>query len=280
MVKSVETDKILDLLQQAKTEFKKIPNCNMSNIGNLIKEMKIMLTEFPSMSLNSKEYDITELIIARDVLELSVLMCAVNEDYSGFERDFLNLQRLYIDFYEIIPTSENQNMIRGLHLLFLLCNDRIGDFHLSLENIPIIDREDILISSVRDIEHHLMDGNYNKIMQLQNNLPSPYYKSFYKHLTNTCREKVAKCIECSFDRISINKLKDMMKFSSNEELISFINRISQKSASPVDENISSKIQWKLIDNVVYFEREVKRNTTNLDLISNSLGYALEFERIV
>ena len=60
-----------------------------------------MLIEFQSMSLNSKEYDTTELIIARDVLELSVLMCTINEDYSGFERDFLNLQRFYIDFYKV-----------------------------------------------------------------------------------------------------------------------------------------------------------------------------------
>ncbi|KAH7648712.1 proteasome regulatory subunit Rpn12 family [Cryptosporidium bovis] len=280
MTKSVETNKILDLLQQAKSEFKKIPDCNMSNINNLIKSMKMMLIEFPSMSLNSKEYDITELLIARDVLELSALMCTVNEDYSGFERDFLNLQRIYIDFYEALPVSENQNMIRGLHLLFLLCNDRIGDFHLSLENIPISDQDDVLISCIKDIEHHLMDGNYDKVMQLKNNLPTPYYKSFFKHLTNTCREKVARCIECSFSKISINKLKDMMRFSSDEELISFINKISQNYTSLADENANPKIQWKLIDNIVYFEREAKQNITNIDLINNVLGYALEFERIV
>ncbi|CUV04702.1 unnamed protein product [Cryptosporidium hominis] len=63
--------------------------------------MKILLIELPSLSLSSKEIDLTELVIARDVLEISALVSVRKKDLFGFERDFLNLQRYYIDYESV-----------------------------------------------------------------------------------------------------------------------------------------------------------------------------------
>lgn len=72
--------------------------------------MKIMLIELPSLSLSSKEIDLTELVIARDVLEISVLVSVRKEDLLGFERDFLNLQRYYIDYESVSLIEDFQSL--------------------------------------------------------------------------------------------------------------------------------------------------------------------------
>lgn len=271
---------------------------NLNKLSNLIKEMKILLIELPSLSLSSKEIDLTELVIARDVLEISALVSVRKKDSFGFERDFLNLQRYYIDyesvsfqnllnyyhfipnqlFLQILAKSENQDMIKGLYLLYLLSCDKISDFHIALEIIPPNDQENKFVSFSKKLELYLLDGNYSKIMQMQSTLPTPDYQIFFKELIDTCREKVAKCIECSYDKISIDKLKSMMRFSTNEELISFINEMSPNFNK--EQVNSSNVQWKLIDNAVYFEKKTSSSSNNLDLISNALGYAIELERII
>ncbi|TRY52979.1 Uncharacterized protein CTYZ_00002585 [Cryptosporidium tyzzeri] len=274
----VDTSKILNLLQQAKVEIGKEQSDNLNKLSNLIKEMKILLIELPSLSLSSKEIDLTELVIARDVLEISALVSVRKKDLFGFERDFLNLQRYYIDYESILAKSENQDMIKGLYLLYLLSCDKISDFHIALEIIPPNDQENKFISFSKKLELYLLDGNYSKIMQMESTIPTPDYQIFFKELINTCREKVAKCIECSYDKISIDQLKCMMRFSTNEELISFINEMSPNFNK--EQANSSNIQWKLIDNAVYFEKKTSSSSNNLDLISNALGYAIELERII
>ncbi|PPS94439.1 hypothetical protein GY17_00003508 [Cryptosporidium hominis] len=274
----VDTSKILNLLQQAKVEIGKEQSDKLNKLSNLIKEMKILLIELPSLSLSSKEIDLTELVIARDVLEISALVSVRKKDLFGFERDFLNLQRYYIDYESILAKSENQDIIKGLYLLYLLSCDKISDFHIALEIIPPNDQENKFISFSKKLELYLLDGNYSKIMQMQSTLPTPDYQIFFKELIDTCREKVAKCIECSYDKISIDKLKSMMRFSTNEELISFINEMSPNSNK--EQVNSSNVQWKLIDNAVYFEKKTSSSSNNLDLISNALGYAIELERII
>ncbi|KAF7457523.1 putative 26S proteasome regulatory subunit RPN12 [Cryptosporidium felis] len=274
MAKSaVDSSKLLNLLQQ----FAKGSAGNLNTLSTLIKQMKILLIDLPTSSLSSKEIEVTEAAIARDVLELSLLVCIMKEDSVGFERDFLNLQRYYFDFETTLAKSKNQDMIKGLYLLFLLSRDRIGDFHVFLETISEKDQDNTFISCAKDLELYLLDGNYSKIMQMQSSLPTPNYQAFFNQLVNTCREKVAKCIECSYNKIGIGKLKNMMRFSNDQELISFINKISPSS---MEDSRSQSIQWKLIDNAVYFERKDPLPTSNLDLISNALGYAIELERIV
>lgn len=180
---------------------------------------------------------------------------------------------------QVLSKSENQDMIKGLYLLYLLSCDRISDFHISLEIISQNDQENQFISFTKKLELYLLDGNYSKIMQMQSCLPTPDYQIFFDDLVDTCREKVAKCIEYSYDKINIDKLKNMMRFSTNEDLISFINEMSSPSSSKKDMN-ASNVQWKLIDNAVYFEKKDSVSSNNLDLISNALGYAIELERII
>ncbi|KAJ1607958.1 proteasome regulatory subunit Rpn12 family [Cryptosporidium canis] len=264
--------------QAAKMEAEKGGSGNLASLSKLVMEMKVLLTELPSLSLSSREMDLTELVIARDVLELSVLASVRRRDLPGFERDFLNLQRYYVDYESVLAKSENQDVIKGLYLLYLLSCDRISDFHISLEIISPKDQENKFVSFSKELELYLLDGNYSKIMQMQSRLPTPDYQTFFLELVDTCREKVAKCIECSYDKISIDKLKSMMRFATNEELISFINELPSNSNAE-DQN-TSNIHWKLIDNSVYFEKKEGPGSNNMDLISNTLGYAIELERII
>lgn len=176
-------------------------------------------------------------------------------------------------------------MIRGIYLVHLLSCDRIGEFHIALEHILHRDRENQYISYSIELEHYLTDGNYNKIMEIRNKVPLSEYSFFIDKLVDTCREKVAKCIEQSYEKISLDKLQNMMKFTDTDDLIRFINNMSSVDFEDIkvsDTDILEKrIRWDLIgDTVVFTSVDQPTNNTTLDLIQNSLGYAIELERII
>ena len=57
-----------------------------------------------------------------------------------------------------MPRSERQNLILGLHLLFLLSQSRMAEFHTELELIPLEMHTNIFIKHPVRLEQYLMEG--------------------------------------------------------------------------------------------------------------------------
>ncbi|KAL7066023.1 SAC3/GANP family protein [Cryptosporidium serpentis] len=283
-MKTVDTSFILSLLNQAKSEYEK-NNSENSHLTYMILRLKILLTQLPSLQSCSEEVDQTELLLARDVLELATFISIKQKDIATFERNVMELFIFYNDYKEIISPSKNESVIRGIYLVHLLSCDRIGEFHIALEHILHKDRESQCISYSIELEHYLTDGNYNKIMEIRNKVPLSEYSFFIDKLVDTCRGKVAKCIEQSYEKISLDKLQNMMKFTDTDDLIRFINNMSSVDFENIKisdtDTLEKRIKWDLIgDTVVFTSVDQPANNTTLDLIQNSLGYAIELERII
>jgi hypothetical protein len=86
-----------------------------------------------------------------------------------------------------LPQSERQFPILGLHLLFLLANNRIAEFHTELEWIPIEVADNPYIRFARELEQFFMEGSYHKVLQASQAIPLPYYASFMDKLAGTVR---------------------------------------------------------------------------------------------
>jgi 26S proteasome regulatory subunit N12 len=90
----------------------------------------------------------------------------------------------------ILPHSEREFPIRGLNLIRLLIQNRIADFHTTLESLPLPADELIANPFIRhpvNLERWLMEGSYSKVWNAREEAPAEEYKFFVDSLIGTIR---------------------------------------------------------------------------------------------
>ena len=97
----------------------------------------------------------------------------------------------YVETYSsILPRSEREFPIRGLNLIRLLIQNRIADFHTTLESLPLPADELIANPFIRhpvNLERWLMEGSYSKVWNAREEAPAEEYKFFVDSLMGTIR---------------------------------------------------------------------------------------------
>ena len=97
----------------------------------------------------------------------------------------------YVETYSsILPRSEREFPIRGLNLIRLLIQNRIADFHTTLESLPLPADELIanpFILHPVNLERWLMEGSYSKVWNAREEAPAEEYKFFVDSLMGTIR---------------------------------------------------------------------------------------------
>lgn len=90
----------------------------------------------------------------------------------------------------VLPPSKREYPIRGLNLVRLLTQNRIADFHTTLESLPLsADQiaESPYISHPVNLERWLMEGSYSKVWNAREEAPTEEYKIFVDSLVGTIR---------------------------------------------------------------------------------------------
>lgn len=90
----------------------------------------------------------------------------------------------------VLPQSKREFPIRGLNLIRLLIQNRIADFHTTLESLPIPADEisqNPYISHPVNLERWLMEGSYSKVWNAREEAPAEEYKFFVDSLMGTIR---------------------------------------------------------------------------------------------
>lgn len=90
----------------------------------------------------------------------------------------------------VLPPSKNEYPIRGLNLIRLLTQNRIADFHTTLESLPIpadAIADNQYISHPVNLEQWLMEGSYSKVWNARERAPVEEYKFFVDSLMGTIR---------------------------------------------------------------------------------------------
>ena len=128
--------------------------------------------------------------------EIGAQYSVAMKDQSSFERYMAMLKTIYQDHNPALPESARMYELLGLNLLYLLSQNRLGDFHTELEMLP----PDILlqnpyIASPVQLEQFIMEGKYNKVIDTRHNVPSESYKFFIDVLLETIRDEIGK-INC------------------------------------------------------------------------------------
>ena len=244
---------------------------------NLLENLKVALTHLTALpplfeqTKSKKE----ELLLARELLEMSVILCARADDEMSFERNFAQLKSYYEDVREDLPASQNEPICWGLNLLRLLMQNRIGSFHAELELTSSELLANACVKYSIELEQRLMDGAYNKIVEesVNGEIPDESFKPFANRMSKTARDEIVNCIEKSASEITLNNLARLLilDHDKNEAMKYAMERGWNLDASRLEETfVFSDAQ------AVPSSKDIPSN----EMISRALLYSRELERIV
>ncbi|KAI0265176.1 proteasome 26S subunit [Gloeopeniophorella convolvens] len=236
---------------------------DLAKSGRLLAELKIVLIE-TGLLFPQDDYSEKDLCAARDILEIGAFWSIRTKDVPSFDRYFSQLQTT-------LPHSEREFPIRGLNLIRLLIQNRIADFHTTLESLPLPADElgaNPYIRHPVDLERWLMEGSYSKVWNAREEAPAEEYKFFVDSLMGTIRNEIASCEEAAYQSLPLKDAATLLFFKSQSEVLEFAKQRGW--------------QVNLTEGTITFSQkgEEKLEIPKEKLIANNLAYARELEQIV
>lgn len=241
--------------------------------------------------------------ITTDALELGTFLAIRTRDLDMFDRHLTQLKTFYRDFPDFAVQS-NGSCLLGLNLLHLLASDRRGEFHQELELLPKAIVNSPHVELPRSLERCFMEGSYWKVIALADQLGTVYkevpqnaqIKEFFgERLASTIRGRVAESLEKSYKSVQVEVAAKMLSLQSTAELQEFARKENARKKQEEDDDISMgdttpgitkalflRIRWEIKNGYLVFTSDSDKamEVPALDIISNTIGYATDLERIV
>ncbi|CAB4064837.1 PSMD8 [Lepeophtheirus salmonis] len=209
------------------------------------------------------------LVLARNILEIGAQYGVETKDIPSFERYMAQLKTYYSD-YPDLPESSLKYELLGLNLLRLLSQNRLAEFHIELELLLSIEAilNNPYISNPVALEQYIMEGTYNKILVMKDNVPSPRHAYFIDLLLITIRNEIGSCLEKAYEKISAPECAKML-YLNDKAMDGFVKERG----------------WSIQpDQFVYFQATDKKTheaeVPTLELAKMAITYAKEMEQIV
>eukprot|EP00887_Chlorella_sp_A99_P000939 scaffold5.g939.t1 len=276
--------------QQAAAECSQGEGGQRAGVGD---PWQLELTKLPALSLTGEPGSNAQqqLLLARQVLELAVLLSIKQQDEVAFERNYNQLRTYYTDSRTALPPSDQarraaafqcrsgrgsrlaarplERMLVSLNLLRLLVQNRIAEFHTELEVIPDEVQAAPEVAQVVELEQWLMEGAYNKVLDARSRAASDYYAYFLDSLSSTVRDEIASCSERAYESLSLADAASLLMLGSADEAAAYAQQHG----------------WEVVNGHLAFKPQAGQKAAaapppSLDIISNCLSYAKELERIV
>jgi len=239
-----------------------LPKC-----GRLLTQLKLGLIQAGLLLPQDDDLNPNDLVVAREILEIGAFWSIRTRDVPSFDRYFSQLQTFYAD-YATLPPSKSEYAIRGLHLIRLLTQNRIADFHTALESLPAAALDSTFIAHPINLERWLMEGSYAKVWSARAEAPAAEYGYFVDSLMGTIRNEIASCEEAAYESLPLKDAATLLFFTSQSELLVF----AQERGWEVN----------LTSGTITFEKKGEETVgiPKEKLIAASLLYARELEQIV
>lgn len=160
------------------------------------------------------------LTVARETMELALLLCVrEREGDDVFARRYAQLKPFYAHALEAlgIARSANEMLMEGLHLMFLLSQNKVGEFYTALEAIPFDARtQNRFIQYPVELEQLLTEGAYGKVLRARAAVPAPCYEPFVCTLTDAVRRDVASCVERAYESLDVPTAMRFLLFAPDD----------------------------------------------------------------
>lgn len=145
-----------------------------------------------------------------------------------------------------LPSSPNFELLTALNLLRLLAQNRLSEFHMTLEsqNLSQIVNSKHL-TYVLTLEQRLAEGSYHQILSSRQNVPSDEYLYFLEELEKTIRKEIAFCAEKAYKELTIADATAILCTPGKKHTVE-IAKSNNWNMQLVEERILFD-QWKLMD---------------------------------
>jgi len=200
-------------------------------------------------------------------LELGVLLSVADEDFAAFVRNVAQVKTYYG-----MSTSFNDRkcQVLGLNLMYLLVENQLSEFHAELELLSDAEAQNPFVSFPINLERQLMVGSYDEVLNAGSRVPDPSYQLFMENLLQTVRDSIADCLEVAYKTMSVSEAMTMMKFETTAQLMEYVEEYRD--------------DWIVEGSQLCFQPPATgrkaSDIPSMKLISQSLSYATELERIV
>jgi 26S proteasome regulatory subunit N12 len=226
----------------------------------MLTQLKIAMLDFPTPAGEAYTK------VATEALELGVLLTVSEGDLDAFARSMAQLKPYYGGG---VATSRKCHIL-GLNLMHLLVDNRLSEFHSELELLTEQEASNIFVSFPINLERQLMVGIYDEVLNAGRNVPDPSYQFFVDNLLQTVRDSIADCVEVSYKTMTMADAMTMMKFDTPQALREYVQECRD--------------DWIVEGDTLCFQPppmgSKASDIPSMKLISQSLSYATEMERIV
>ena len=150
-------------------------------------------------------------------LELGAQIALSTSNLEMFDRTFIQLKQYYL-IETVAKASKQRQHLMGLYLMYLLTENRLGDFHLEIELLSFDDLEDKYIKFPMTIEQLMMEGSYGEIIKLKSDQPNKTYSALMNKLEATVRNEIAASLECVHDDIPLKDALQKLSLNNADNL--------------------------------------------------------------
>ncbi|KAH7343994.1 proteasome 26S subunit [Rhizoctonia solani] len=231
---------------------------DLAKCGQLLTQLKLGLIQagllFPQGSANTSE-----------ILEIGAFWSIRAKDISSFDRYYAQLQTFYTDYAGTLNTSPSEAPLQGLNLLRLLTQNRIAEFHTTIEGLPPSSISSPYIQHPVNLERWLMEGSYSKVWNARSE-PLPSYEQEYGYFMESLM--IASCGENAYESLPLNDAATLLFFNSSNDLLQF----AQQRGWAINLSAQTITFTK--------KREEKVDIPKKEIITSVLQYARELEQIV
>lgn len=250
----MSTDAASNLLTELKEKF---GAGDAVGANKTLAKLKIAMLDFPQGSN-------LHMTIAAEALEIGILLTVVDGDMDAFARNVAQVKPLYA----VLKSTPRKCHILGLNLMNLLVENRLSEFHAELELLSAEEASNAFVSFPITLERRLMVGTYDEVLSVT--VPDASFQFFVDNLLQTVRDSIADCVEVSYKTMKLSDAMTMMKFVSQQELLDYVDECRD--------------DWIVEGDTLCFQPPPSGSKASdipsLQLISQSLSYAMEMERIV
>jgi hypothetical protein len=121
------------------------------------------------------------------ILEIGAFHSLRQQNLKAYWQYNSQLQPFYNNLSTIIPQSPNRPITLGLHLLALLAEGKLTEFHTLLETLDKELLDDVFVRLPVDMDRWLMEGSYLKIYRAKDRVPREEFQYLLEQLWSTMR---------------------------------------------------------------------------------------------
>eukprot|EP00484_Ammonia_sp_Unknown_P023899 CAMPEP_0197037526 /NCGR_PEP_ID=MMETSP1384-20130603/14714_1 /TAXON_ID=29189 /ORGANISM="Ammonia sp." /LENGTH=254 /DNA_ID=CAMNT_0042467839 /DNA_START=49 /DNA_END=813 /DNA_ORIENTATION=+ len=158
-----------------------------------------------------------DLQAAMEGLEIGAQIAINTRDLQMFDRVITQLKQYYL-MENIGKLSKQRQHLMGLYLMYLLTENRLGDFHVEIELLSFADLDSEFIKFPMEIEQSMMEGSYQKIIDAKSKPPNKTYTILLNKLSETVRSEISKSLQAVHSKMPLKDALGMLSLNDVDTL--------------------------------------------------------------